>query len=779
MQLKEEPVFYDQSGKRWRITENIITLFVVLVGLALYWFVPRIFAMHHPPSLASPSKSSTASVKNASTRDSEPTVQELMKILAAKNVEVIGAGPLVRLIKVEKSSNETFASDPFTSASFQKLTSQEIRLIGSDDYAIQRYGSAREKRISLTFDDGPDAVYTPRLLDILSQESVPATFFVTGDNVAKHPEIMKRLIAEGHAVGNHTFSHVDFDFVGGLRGEQEINQTQRLILATTNQDTAFFRPPYGGNTDQSYRNSLKGILTAQKSGYTVASYDFDTDDWRFPSGYKPKYPVLDGSNTVLLLHDSGGDRSRTISYVRELIHVAKSKGYTFATLKDLYPVASGRPPVVSTPADHVSLMATQAVLVWPQHLIMWLFIFSLATLVVISLFNILLALWYKATSKNRIRSKKFTPHVSIIVPAYNEDKVIEKSVRSLIRSRYRKIEILIVDDGSTDNTWQVARALARRYKRVKALHQTNSGKAVALNNAIARTESDIVICVDADTLFPPDTIKNLVRHFEDETVGAVAGVVKVGNAHGVLTKWQALEYISGISIERNAQALLGAITIVPGACGAWRRSILMEVGGFSSSTLAEDCDLALKIQKTKRYRILQDNEAISYTEAPQSLMALTKQRFRWTFGNIQSLWKHRHMVLNGDYGWLGLYVMPSAIIAIAVPILFWPLLIAVTVENVMSGNYQVILLFFVLSLVVQFFISAIGVALARERYSLLWAVPFARFTYGPIRMYILYKTVLTILKGVDVGWNKLARTGTAYDPFGAKLTMTPARSRKT
>jgi biofilm PGA synthesis N-glycosyltransferase PgaC len=272
---------------------------------------------------------------------------------------------------------------------------------------------------------------------------------------------------------------------------------------------------------------------------------------------------------------------------------------------------------------------------------------------------------------------------------------------------------------------------------------------------------------------------NLVRHFENEKVGAVAGVVKVGNPKSILTKWQALEYLSGISIERNAQALLGAIMIVPGACGAWRRSALLDVGGFSSSTLAEDCDLALKIQETGRYVILQDNEAIGFTEAPQSLMARTKQRFRWTFGNIQSLWKHHGMVFNRKYGWLGMYIMPSAIIAIAVPIVFWPLLVALTIENVATGNYYVVLLFFALSLLVQFLFSIAGIALAGERYLYLLAVPLARFTYGPIRMYILYKTVLTILKGVDVGWNKLARTGTAYDPLSAPLAVTAVRSRKT
>ncbi len=771
MHKKEPPIFSDLSGKRWRITENIIIFFVAIICIGAYWLIPQMLSPRQPPVLSINSSPKVA-YNISATHDKKPSVNQLINFLAAKNTAVVGTGPLVRLVGINKTLDGTYATDPFSNKALHKFNDQETRFINGDKYAIQRYGGGNEKRITLTFDDGPDATYTPQLLDLLSRESVTSTFFVTGSNAVKYPEIMKRLTAEGHDVGNHSFTHIDFDSVDNFRGEQEVNQTQRLIAATTNKDAAFFRPPYVGNTDQSFRNSLKGILTAQKAGYTVTSYDFDSVDWQFPSGRKPTYPTFDGSNSVILLHDSGGDRSRTIAYVEQLIRLAKSKGYTFSTLNDRYPQASSNEVAHTNLADNASLFAARATFVWPIRLVTWLFVFSIGSLVIISLLNILLAICQKVKMKYKPRSKRYSPNVTVIMPAYNEEGVISKSVRSLIRSHYRKIKIVIVDDGSTDNTWQIARSLAKRYKRVTALHQTNSGKSAALNNAILRSESDIVICMDADTLFPPQTIAKLIRHFEDDAVGAVAGGVKVGNPNSMITRWQALEYITGISIERNAQALLGAITIVPGACGAWRRSVLVEVGGFSSSTLAEDCDLALKIQKTGRYKILQDNEAISYTEAPQSLLSLTKQRFRWTFGSIQSLWKHRSMMLNKNYGWLGMYVMPSAVISIAVPILFWPLVIAVTIDSILSGNYQVILLFFALSLTVQSIIAAIGLTLAKERYSYIWAVLFGRFAYGPIRMYILYKTILTILKGVDVGWNKLARTGTAYDPLTTKLKIT-------
>jgi biofilm PGA synthesis N-glycosyltransferase PgaC len=321
------------------------------------------------------------------------------------------------------------------------------------------------------------------------------------------------------------------------------------------------------------------------------------------------------------------------------------------------------------------------------------------------------------------------------------------------------LRVLIVDDGSTDDTWQEAQRLARRFKRVSAIHQANGGKSSALNNAIKRSRSEIVICVDADTVFPASTVTRLIRHFRDPKVGAVAGVVKVGNFDGPVTRWQALEYTIGIYIERSAQALMQAIMIVPGACGAWRREALMKVGGFSHITLAEDGDATLKLHKLG-YKVLQDNGAIGYTEVPDSLRGLVKQRFRWTFGTIQALWLHRKMIFRRKYGWLGMLVMPSAVVTTLVPMVFWPALLFVNLQNLVAGNYLVIVLFFALSLTLQFMLAAIALWLAKEPLRFLLAVPYGRFIYGPIRTYIMYNTIVTALRGAYVGWNKLTRTGT-------------------
>lgn len=698
-----------------------------------------------------------------------PTVDQLANTVSRSNTAVIGQGPLVRLVEVVRNDSGTFIADPFTKGILERSSDDELAYINGDKHALQRYGDTNGKRIALTFDDGPDPVYTPQLLDMLAKESIQASFFVVGSNVAKHPEVAERLVREGHTIANHTFSHVDFDYVSNFEGHQQINQTQRMIVAATAFNTPFYRPPYGGNTDQSLRNSLRSILHAQKLGYVVTSYDFDSNDWQFNGGYDPVLPEFDGKDKVILVHDGGGDRSHTMTYVQKLITQAKQHGYSFASLAEIYPQIL--PASLKTQpgfADYASLGLAQMALVWPIEAIKILFGFSVIMIMVTTLLNVFLALLNTYRTKRKKWQANYKPLVTVIVPAYNEGIVIVNSVRSLLQSRYRKIEVLIIDDGSTDNTWAIASRLHVKYKRVRSIHQQNGGKSSALNNAITQSKGEIVICVDADTVFPSDTIGNLVRHFEDDTVAAVAGVVKVGNIRNMLTRWQMLEYTVSIAIDRNAHSLLNSIMIIPGACGAWRKSVVLEAGGFSHSTLAEDCDLTIKIQQLNRYRIVQENNAVSYTEAPDFIAALTKQRFRWMFGNLQALTKHRSMLFNPRYRWLGMFIMPNSLVSIIIPLFFWPLLAYISIQNVLNGNYAIILIYFMITMTIQFVVATIGLRLAHERLNLLWAVPFARFIYGPIRLYILYKTVFTALRGSYVGWNKLLRAGTATYPVVEK-----------
>jgi biofilm PGA synthesis N-glycosyltransferase PgaC len=366
------------------------------------------------------------------------------------------------------------------------------------------------------------------------------------------------------------------------------------------------------------------------------------------------------------------------------------------------------------------------------------------------------------------RKYGYKPFVTVLIPALNEDKVILRTISHLLRSDYKNMEVLVVDDGSSDRTLELVRERAKRSKRLRVVHQENHGKAAASNFGIKHAKGEIIITADADTLFTPQTVGRFVRHFYDPRVGGVAGNVKVGNVRNPVTLWQALDYIIGIHIERTAQALLHTIVVVPGSCGAWRKQALIDAGGYSRRTLSEDCDVTLSVQK-RGYRILQDSTAIAYTEAPTTIRALSRQRFRWLFGNIQSFFKHRDILFRPKYGLLGFLTLPNLIISILMPILFMPLLVLVGISNMMHGNWEVIVLFLVATLCIQFGVALCSILMARERLIYVFAVPLTRLIYGPLRTYLLYRSVIVAAKGASVGWNKLSRTGSlAYIPSATR-----------
>lgn len=689
--------------------------------------------------------------------------QRITDEIDESNVPVIGTGPLVRVVHIQKAGDgQAIAVPIYSDQAAEVLTDSQVQAVGGHPFAIEYYGQTTGKQIALTFDDGPDPVYTPKILDELSKNHVPASFFEIGKEVVKYPQISKRIASEGHVVGNHTFDHVDFDFVGTDRGTQEINQTQRVIQAATGYRTSFLRLPYAGNDPQSLRDNTLGLLKSQQAGYVMASYSFDSNDWQFPKSYKPKLPPLNGQSQVVLMHDGGGDRTKTVPYLQAVINEATSQGYSFVTLSQLYEQTPGLfAPAKPSIADKASLLVARMYLVWPHEIVAQLFIVTIVILLATLLINIILASLQirRAGRSYKRRATGYKPLVSVIIPAYNEEKVIAGTIRSILCSNYRALEVVVVDDGSKDATLKVAWQAAKRSRRVRVFSIGGSGKSAAINHGICRAKGEIIVSIDADTMFTPVALGKLVRHFANPAVGAVSGSVKVGNVTNALTRWQSLDYIIGIHIERGAQAFLNAVMIVPGACGAWRKTALLEIGGYSGQTLAEDFDMTLTMHRAG-YKVLQDNEAVAYTESPLDLPSLVKQRFRWIFGNTQTFWKHRSMLFRRDYGWLGMYVLPTAIFNLIVPILFVPVVLLVEVENVMAGNYMIILIFFCATILLQLITATAGIILAHEKLTHLLAVPVTRFIYSPIRSFLLYRSVLRAAKGSHVGWNKLQRSGT-------------------
>ncbi len=693
----------------------------------------------------------------------------------ADTMPLIGGGPFERILRIDRSG-EPAGTDPSTGERVA-LTAQELADAGSASYALQQYGYPQDtpKTISLTFDDGPDPRVTPILLDLLSREKVPATFFVLGSHAAAHPDIIRRMIREGHAVGGHSVTHSNLADAPDWREQVELVATERTVRAITGHDASVWRAPYTDPRHAERAGDVTTILRAQQLGYTHAGYDFDTLDWEYdrnPHGKASDIPLPDlsgGSHVTVLMHDAGGpNRERTVEYVERLIDHARTNGYTFHTLPQLTPALAGaNAPAQATAWDGFTLSTTQVILNWPEYLMRALFGLAILLLLVAGLLNAVLAV-----VRHHRRSRKVWPGAdemrvptSVVLAAYNEEAVIARTLQTVLASDYPVREIIVVDDGSSDGTATAVRRVQRSADPsglIVLVQQENTGKARALNHGLTRASGDVVVTLDADTIVAPDTITNLVRHFAIDTsgrLGAVAGVVRVGNRRrNLLTRWQALEYITQIGLERSAQDALGAISIIPGACAAWRTAAILEAGGYSDATLAEDCDLALTLHQ-RGWRVTQDDEAVALTEAPENVDDLLKQRVRWTYGTLQAMYKNRRIMFRARYGALGWWVLPSYVLSILVPLVFLPFMAVMTVIS-LQREPELLVGYFALFLLVHIGFAAVAVRLMREDWRHLLMVPVYRVVYEPLRAYLLYKSVHLAIKGGRESWNKIDRTGT-------------------
>lgn len=737
------PVFFDATGRRWRriLTGLGIALLVVATVVAVLasyalgppWTVPQHQSTDYPAQLLSESNLHT------------------MPIIGDENND-----DFARIDLVRRQAAVTYLLDPFSGRVIRTATADEAETIGTHPYVLEWYGRPAAHQLVLTFDDGPDPENTPEILDILSREHVPATFFLIGENAVRYPALVNREIREGHVVGNHTLTHSIADY-GSAWDREELIGDDRIIRAAADYGTRLFRMPYGDPDS----NAL-AVLEAQQLGYLVVNYDVDTNDWQYKPGQTVPLPKLDGKGHVVLMHDGGADRAATIKLLPRLIAEAKADGYTFTTVASLVPRDDVPAHVTPSVADRFTWYCAWTLIVLPAELISWLFWFGAGSLTIMSLIYVVLAL----VNQRRQNSRRWpetsgsSALVSVALPAYNEEKVLAKTLAALARTDYPKFEVVAVDDGSSDDTWGVLTDFASVWPRLRIFRQeTNRGKAAALNRAIAEARGEIIVTLDGDTVFEPQTIGKLARHFADPQLGAVAGLVKVGNRRNVLTAWQSLEYISGICVNRMAEGFAGAITIVPGACAAWRKRVVIEAGGYSSQTLAEDCDLTLSIQRLG-YKVTQDNEAIAWTEAPMSVRALAKQRLRWTFGNLQAFRKHRGMVLRPRYRILGMVVLPYALLSILIPLTFMPLTYAAAVLSIMSGSWQYVAWFAIFVAGIHLITSIAAIRIVKERRWHLLMVPIYRLIYEPLRFYVLYRSLLMVAKGKAIGWYRPERTNT-------------------
>jgi cellulose synthase/poly-beta-1,6-N-acetylglucosamine synthase-like glycosyltransferase/peptidoglycan/xylan/chitin deacetylase (PgdA/CDA1 family) len=705
----------------------------------------------------------------------------LEAIAPGVGVDFDGTGEILHVDASPKGGLRSIEIDPETG-----LISGEDYHVMPTSYVIDRYG-AHPGWVALTFDDGPDGRWTPKILDILKQKHANATFFVIGQNMQARPELVRREIAEGNMVGNHTWTHPNIAVTPLAQTDLEINTTQRLFSVLTGRSMRFFRPPYFGDAEPSTPGEVEPLKVAQALGYLIVGLRIDPDDWKKPPPDEIIQKAMDRladtgptAGQVVLLHDAGGDRSRTVSALPDLIDAIRARGLKLVTVDQLAGMSR---------ADALPPTSRSAVELFLDRIGFGFFRFlniGLEALFTIAIvlggtrlaFLAVLALVHRFREPGReppLLNPETGPLISVLIPCFNEEKVIAASVARILASDWRRLEILVLDDGSKDGTAAAVLSAFEGEPRVRLLSFENGGKARALNRGLAVTKGEIVVALDADTLFPPETLPRLVRWFVNHKVGAVAGNAMVGNRLNLITRWQALEYVTAQNLERRALAALGAVTVVPGAVGAWRRDALTELGGYPSDTLAEDQDLTLAFQRAG-WRVEFDSSARAYTEAPDTVAGLLNQRFRWSFGTLQCLWKHRDGLFNRERPVLGFVALPQIwlfqiILTVAAPLVdlalvssliwavygraFHPLEWSPD-DTLRSLFYWAAFIFLDLSA------GALGMALERRApwRDLIW-LPIQRFGYRQLMYYVVVKSVITAVGGYRVGWGKLERRATA------------------
>ncbi|MFG1668146.1 bifunctional polysaccharide deacetylase/glycosyltransferase family 2 protein [Streptomyces sp. Y7] len=668
--------------------------------------------------------------------------------------------------------------------------------------------SVPDKTIALTFDDGPNPTWTPQVLAILRKYDIPATFFVVGSMVSRYPSIVADMVDEGNEVGIHTFTHVDLSYQSDARVNREMQQTQLALAGAAGITTTLFRAPYSSETDAIDNYSWPVYKKLGEDGYTSVFVDTDSDDWKRPgvSNIIKWATPDDGEGASVLFHDAGGERSQTIKALPRYIEKMRAKGYTFTTISGALrkqetanapqagqaqqaqggpngqagAVGAGsgtsnlqaahREATGATLYEGKALIGAVAVAEWTVPVLsVGLLVVGVAVMGRFGMMLILARRHYRQRNRRRFSwGPPVQRPVSVIVPAYNEKECIANTLESLARSTH-PIEIIVVDDGSTDGTSEIARSAAMDLgmTNVRVIRQENAGKPAALNNGVRSASHDIVVMMDGDTVFEPDTVRLLVQPFADPGVGAVAGNAKVGNRDTVIGAWQHIEYVMGFNLDRRMYDLLRCMPTIPGAIGAFRREAVLQVGGMSEDTLAEDTDITIAMHRAG-WRVVYQEHARAWTEAPGSLGQLWSQRYRWSYGTMQALWKHRRSLTDkGPSGRFGRVGMPLVVIFQIVTPVFAPLIDVFTVYSMIFVDFRAALLAWLAVLAVQLLCAAYAFRLDREKYRYLLMMPLQQLAYRQMMYLVLIHSCITAMTGGRLRWQKLKRTGEVGTPAGA------------
>ena len=715
-----------------------------------------------------------------------PAASTLEELNSTDSINVVGKGEIYRFISRPTSGRRTVT----TSASGD--LEEEYRTLPRP-WQVAASG-VLPRSIALTFDDGPEPRYTDRILDILNREHVKATFFVTGGQALKHFATIRRILQEGNELGNHTWTHPNLSKLPDFLVRLELNATQRLLQVITGRSVRLLRPPYAADDMAETAKDAHVVELGSSMGYLLIGANLNPQDWNKPSKEEIVRRVLqqaeDGAGSVVELHDAGGDRTNTVEALPELIHVLRGRGFRFISLSEL--IGQGTSPTTPLPVDQrgwveMARLGFNGMSLGRRVLVgaVWAFILLTALRFMILIVSALLE------HHSRKAYSHQPPNVSVIVPAYNEAKVIVRAINCVLQSDYPNLhEVLVVDDGSSDNTAAAVRKAFAHDSRVRIFTKPNAGKWSALNFGLERIRSEVAVMIDADTLLQPDAIRLLARHFGDPKVGAVAGNAKVGNRINLVTKLQAFEYVTSQNLERAGLVTLDAITVVPGAIGAWRREAVVRAGGYSSATLAEDCDLTFCVHRAG-YKIEHEMQAIAWTEAPDTWRGFMRQRFRWIYGTLQASYRHIDTMFQFRFRGFSYFSLPSIILFAVLLPLVSPAMDLFLLVTVIETTFDMVMHPTTYSLqsvgwgvgayLVVFAIDALTALFAfslepNEDRRLLAYLPLQRFCYRQILYVVTLRVLLSCLRGDAQGWNKLARAGSVTFGSQAGAEGPPASS---
>lgn len=655
------------------------------------------------------------------------------------------------------------------------IISEEKYIEIPSTYEVMKYGEAPQKELVLTFDDGPDDTYTPQILDILSEYHVPAAFFIVGLQAEKNLPLLKRIYKEGFEIGNHTFSHRNIALESADRAILELKLTRLLIESVTGHSTVLFRAPYNADSEPSTMEEIIPAALARQQNYLFVGENIDPEDWTV--GIKADTifarvvkAVNEGRGNVILLHDAGGEtRRETVKALPMIIDYFQKKGYSFTSLSGLlHQDRNVLMPAIPKGANYEMMqmnLTLVSVIYWLGNFFTALFVLFIILSISRLIFMVVLMIRERKKEKKfdyDISGHKEYPLVSIIVPAYNEEVNAVSSVNNLLKQSYPNFDVIFVDDGSKDNTYALVSEAFKDNDKVKIYTHPNGGKASALDFGIEQTSAEYVVCIDADTKLYSNAVQLLITHFiaknANPKLAAVAGNVKVGNQVNMLTKWQAIEYTTSQNFDRMAYANINAITVIPGAIGAFKASVLKEIGGFTTDTLAEDCDLTMWLLRAG-YVIENENKAIAMTEAPEHIGQFVRQRSRWSFGVMQSFWKHRDTIFRKKYAGLGMWAIPNMLVFQFVIPFFSPLADILMIIGLFAGNAGRILIYYLIFTLVDASVSIAAFIFEKKNLSgLLWLIP-QRFVYRWIMYIVLFKSLKKAIKGEMQTWGILKRTG--------------------